>query len=355
MKRGILDQVIKAFLKSTATYKWSSQNEVIPVLNEEALAAGKIIKLMSLGMRLASTKSVLFKTKAQNKNSTQITDSALGMDIINILLNVDFDELRSHFPQHVFNPVLDRIFSMIEEAELVEKTRSPRWRIDPVGEQELVDSLNGFADTYRAEVNGNVFKAKLKNYLRRSRKNERQLRGLIDAVFRAKPKVMVIRIDLSYKDHHESIHGHEKALTLADVRDHRKKLLKQLNKKFDDSLISYAWKLEYGLKKGYHHHFLFFFDGVKLRQDVVVGKIIGETWKDFATEGLGQYYNCNGKKENYKDLCIGVFGRGDIETIRLLKDVVAIYMAKVDFFMQFDSSTGFRSFGKGAIPKQKNQ
>lgn len=67
MKRGILDQVIKAFLKSTATYKRNSQNEVITILNEEALAAGKIIKLMSIGMGLASTKSVLFKTKGQKK------------------------------------------------------------------------------------------------------------------------------------------------------------------------------------------------------------------------------------------------------------------------------------------------
>ena len=121
MKRGILDQVIKAFLKSTATYKRNSQNEVITILNEEALAAGKIIKLMSIGMGLASTKSVLFKTKGQKKNSTQITDSALGMDIINILLNVDFDDLRSHFPKHVFNPTLDRIFSMIEEANEITK------------------------------------------------------------------------------------------------------------------------------------------------------------------------------------------------------------------------------------------
>lgn len=149
------------------------------------------------------------------------------------------------------------------------------------------------------------------------------------------------------------MHGYEKELTLADVRDHRKKLLKQIDKKFNDSLITYAWKLEVGLKKGYHHHFLFFLDGTKLRQDVVIGKVIGETWEEFATEGLGQYYNCNGNKENYKDLCVGVFRRGDIEIIRLLKDVVATYMAKVDFFLQFDSSTGFRSFGKGAIPKQK--
>lgn len=353
MKRGVLDQIIKAFLKSTATFKRNSQNEVVQVLNEEALAAGKIIKLMSIGIGLASTKSVLFKTKRQNKNSTQITDSALGMDLFNTLLNVDFDDLRSYFPMHVFNPMLNCIFSMTEEAELVEKTRSLRWLNDSVDEQELVDSLNSFVDAFRAEVNGNVFKAKLKNYLRRSRKNERQLRGLIDAVFRTKPKVMVIRIDLSYKEHHKSMHGHEKELALADVRDHRQKLLKQIDKKFNDSLITYAWKLEVGLKKGYHHHFLFFLDGTKLREDIVIGKIIGETWEGFATEGLGQYYNCNGNKENYKNLCVGVFHRDDIEIISLLKDVVATYMAKVDLFMQFDSSTGFRSFGKGAIPKQK--
>lgn len=151
------------------------------------------------------------------------------MDIINILLNVDFDDLRSHFPKHVFNPMLDRIFSMIEEAELVDKTRSPRWRNDSVGEQELVDGLNSLL-TLSGRGQRKRFQGQAKELPEKITKNERQLRGLIDAVFGANPKVMVIRIDLSYKEHHESMHGYEKELTLADVRDHRQKLLKQIDK-----------------------------------------------------------------------------------------------------------------------------
>lgn len=349
MKRDILDKVIKAFLTSTATHRKNSRNEVELVLNEEALAADKIIKLMYLGMKLASTKSVLFKSKALNRKSAQIAENGLGQNFLNTLLTLDFDELRGYFPKHVFNPMLDRMILMIEERDLVEKARSPSWRIDSVAEQTFVASLNEFADAYREEVNGNAFKVVLKNYLRKSRKNERQLRDHIDDVFAASPKVMVIRIDASYKEHHRSIHGHEKELTLAQVRDHRKKLLKLVNIRFEDSLITYAWKLEFGLMKGYHHHFLFFLDGTKVRQDVVIGKIIGDIWENVATEGLGMYHNCNGKKENYKDLCVGVFGRGDIEPILTLKDVVATYMSKVDFFMKFDSSTNFRSFGKGVL------
>lgn len=353
MKREIYDQIAIEFLKSTATYRSNSQNEVELIFTSEATAAKAVIKLLSFCIDMARTKSVLFKSKAPNSKNTQIFNNKLGDTLLTFLLILDFDELRAYFPKHVFNPMLDRMILMLNERELVEKARSPRWRISPAAEQEFVDSLNEFADAYREEVNGKDFKVVLKNYQRRSRKNERQLRGLIDNVFAAYPKVMVIRVDVAYKENHSSMHGYEKELTLAQVRDHRKKLLKQINKKFSDSLITYAWKLEYGLKKGYHHHFLFFLDGAKLRQDVVIGKIIGDTWANVATEGLGIYYNCNGKKENYKELCVGIFGRGDIEMIRTLKDGVATYMSKVDFFMKFDWDTRFRSFGKGAIQKQK--
>lgn len=353
MKRDIYDQIAIAFLKSTATYRKNSQNEVDLVFTSETTAAKAVIKLLSFCIDLARTKSVLFKSKAPNSKNTQIFNNKLGDTLLTFLLDLDFDELRAYFPKHVFNPMLDRMILMLNERELVEKARSPSWRINPVAEQEFVDSLNEFADAYREEVNGKDFKVVLKNYLRRSRKNERQLLGRIDNVFSAYPKVMVIRVDASYKENHSSMHGYEKELTLSQVREHRQKLLKQINKKFSDSLITYAWKLEYGLKKSYHHHFLFFLDGAKVRRDVVIGKIIGDMWANVATEGIGMYYNCNGKKENYKELCVGVFGRGDIEMIRTLKDGVATYMSKVDFFMKFDSATKFRSFGKGAIPKQK--
>ncbi|WEH93381.1 inovirus-type Gp2 protein [Acinetobacter soli] len=26
-------------------------------------------------------------------------------------------------------------------------------------------------------------------------------------------------------------------------------------------MVGYIWKLEYGIKKGYHYHFIFFMDG----------------------------------------------------------------------------------------------
>lgn len=352
MKQEIFEEIARAYLSSTAAHIKDNSNEVGLVLNEDSLAAKKLMLLLVFGMKLAKTKSVLFKHRMHINKNAQIVESEMGRRLLDTLLNVDFDELRSHFPKHVFNPKLDQLISMIEELDLVEIAKSPKWRIDPVAEQELFERLNGFADAYRAEVNTKAFKSKEKNYLRRSKKNEKELRRLIDAVFLF-PKVMVIRIDLSYKEHHKSIHGHEKELTVAEVRDHREKLLKQLSRRFKDSLISYAWKLEFGLKKGYHHHCFFFFDGTKIRQDVTVGKIIGDAWEQYATEGLGRYYNCNGKKENYKNVCVGIFKRGDFEVIRLLKDVVATYMTKVDLFMHFDYKHGFRTFGKGAIPKPK--
>lgn len=94
MKRDVLDQVIRAFLKSTATHRKNSQNEVGLFLTEEALAAEMIVKLMFICMKLASTKSVLFKSKAHNKMNMQITDSVLGMDFLNTLLNIEFESPR---------------------------------------------------------------------------------------------------------------------------------------------------------------------------------------------------------------------------------------------------------------------
>jgi len=228
------------------------------------------------------------------------------------------------------------------------KEESKKFRI--LNEKRLAALLNNFIDNYRSEISEKIFKSKMKNYFRGSKKNGVALRGHIDGIFRVYSKVMVIRIDFGYRRSAEELVSHRTTVKFSDVKTHREELLKDLRNSFKDSFITYAWKLEYGMEKGYHYHFLFFFNGSKLRKDVTVAKIIGDKW-NVVTEGEGVYYNCNGSKGKYIHSCIGVLTCHDTERINALKKFVANYIVKVDHFVQLDLEIQSRTFGKGAIPR----
>lgn len=351
MKHEILEDTIKAFLQTTLARMETQSGQVEQAVNKDTLAAQHIVYLMDLGAKISKGSSVLFKSMQHGNAGSPIAVNSLGVRLLDILRTTDFDALQERFPLHVFNPLLKTMIDLAEKLGIVDEVKSPYWQVHSDGTQRLVTRLNGFVTQFRSEVKSRAFKTRWKNYLRRSRKNERELRNLIDGVFRAYAKVMVVRIDLSYKKK-VGIHQSDQAeVGLADLKTHREKLLKKMRATFGDGFVTYAWKLEYGLIRGHHLHALFFFDGAKLRQDVVIGKMIGDIWDGIATEGNGSHFNCNAHKVNYKNPCIGVLSHRDTEAVKALKEVVATYMTKVDLFMQIDADKGYRAFGKGAIPQ----
>ncbi len=166
-------------------------------------------------------------------------------------------------------------------------------------------------------------------------KNYQSMVNYIDNLFSRYARLLVIRIDLAYRkdvDTHflndEEIY--QKYLQAKIDREHLFRNMRS-NSIFNH-MIGYIWRLEYGEDKGFHYHFIFFFDGSQVREDISIGRLIGEYWVNVITQGRGLYYNCNAHKDEYKYCGIGMINWNNFELIANLKRA-AEYLNKPDDYM----------------------
>ena len=97
---------------------------------------------------------------------------------------------------------------------------------------------------------------------------------------------------------------------------------------------------------------LFFFDGSKVREDVTLGKGIGDYWRDEVTQGKGVYYNCNARKQDYDSCGLGMVSCYDKIKRAALVESVASYLVKPDDLAQLMVPERGRVFGKGLVPEK---
>ena len=119
-----------------------------------------------------------------------------------------------------------------------------------------VESWLSVIGIIRDSVNGTKFKIAVNEYQRSSRKNHKSVLDYIDSLFSSYAKILVIRIDLSYKT---GINAN-----FLRVRKDRERLfLNAKSNKIFTNMIGFVWKLEVGFYKGFHYHMIFFLMGQK--------------------------------------------------------------------------------------------
>ncbi|WP_404343054.1 inovirus-type Gp2 protein [Vreelandella venusta] len=179
---------------------------------------------------------------------------------------------------------------------------------------------------------------------RNRRKNYQRLTTLIQALFARYSRLTVLRVDLSYSKADGPYIDYETA------RHHREQLCKMFHTSpLFHHLVGYAWKLEWRPKKGFHTHFLFFFDGHHVQEDVTLAQRIGELWDGSITGGQGHYHSCNRNAEKiYHYNALGRIDYHDVEKQRGL-DCIAHYLTKVDDYASM-FVTG-RTFQTSPLPK----
>jgi hypothetical protein len=198
-------------------------------------------------------------------------------------------------------------------------------------------------------VRGAVFRKQLNAHRRLSNKNYKSLLTYIDAIFKETSRVMVLRVDLGYSKLVGARGGREE-LGFEDVKLHRERLMAMLRRKIKGAFLGHAWKLEYGLSKGYHYHCMFFLDGSQVREDIGWARTIGETWADKATQGKGVYYNCNRRKSVYRACGIGMIEHFDKNKRKNLQQA-AVYLTKIEYYLRIATEGRARTFGRGEMPK----
>ena len=178
--------------------------------------------------------------------------------------------------------------------------------------------------------------------------NARSLLKYLHALRDHYSRLLVVRLDLGY---HREFRRGAPDIDPATVKGHWERLYWYLRDSFP-SMVGYVWKLEYGLYKSYHYHLILVFDGNQVREDVTLGKKIGEEWRKNITGGIGSYWNCNARKEDYAKagrLGIGAIRHGDEGLWANLVET-ALYLVKVDLYVRLDAPGVGRTFGKGLLP-----
>ena len=155
-----------------------------------------------------------------------------------------------------------------------------------------------------------------------TRKEQRRYNSacaVIDSAFETDSRVVVVRVDLSYREGKSSAQR---------INSDLNRLM--LNARSKPSIfkhqIGYIMKLEKGNNDNYHAHALFTFRGHNVRNHIYKADQLGKYWRDTITKGDGLYFNCN--IEKYDKYCIGTIHRNDTEAINALKETAVSFLCK---------------------------
>ncbi len=157
------------------------------------------------------------------------------------------------------------------------------------------------------------------------RKNLRSLTKRLTKINNSQDRVLVLRLDLSYE------HEYRELLEKNDVLFHFERFIKEVQ---ELTYIYWARKLEYGVKKGYHIHFLLVLDMKHHYRGITICEKLGQYWREQATKNEGRYWNCNRDEKRYHNRGIGVIHTNS-QGFENLKMYAAPYLVKNDYYFKF--------------------
>lgn len=346
MKKEIIRQIGEAYWETPSAF-YQDESGVRLWITDEYDHASDIRTIDRVVKKIIQTHEGLFSIKCRKKEQYYIEGTEIGKKFL-LLLKINPTEISRHFPMHKFNPYFALFVQSVTDQNLWELSPWIESGADKKKIQTWMQILNDCVDSIRKEGVSKKFKASLANLVRNSNKNYSQLLRYIDGIFERYSRILVLRIDFGYQVNCSpvNINGEPNHW---DVRKHWRLFLKFLETKIP-SKVGYAWKLEYGLDKGFHYHALIVLDGAKVREDITYAKMLGEHWRNIVTEGRGLYYNCNSNKSGYRYCGIGMINHTDTQLREGLKKA-ALYLTKMDYFIKVVMPGGGRAFGKGELSK----
>lgn len=368
-----------AHLMERTLYRFSNGEKTRTLITNDWTAAEHLLLIEDLTLRMIDEREDLFTiVKHRGQPVMRGTHRYLSDRLYQCLRRSD-ELLATHFPNHNYHPWVDlylrhkaclarRLTRVVNQSN--SQTNQPKEVMSRptevventslfillsgaihhhIGEssRDICDALNAFVRDVRTSSKRKDFKKRLRNHHYAIEKNRRSLACYIDNLFQKHARLLVIRVDLGYgkvSPTSSIIDG----VTAQDAKRHRERLLKNIpfNRLFA-GLKGYVWKLEYGLEKGYHYHWIFFFDGRTRCRDVWLGQRIGEYWQKIVA-GPAVYWNCNANKDGYRKLGIGMIGCNDVERRRYLSEAAG-YLTKPDLHLRLVDPKVGRTFGRGEI------
>jgi len=233
------------------------------LIDEEYDERENISLITNAMIKISETKKSPFFIE---KNTAVYPTSIASRQLLN-LLPFRSESLKRKYPNHTFNPHVNLFNEMVEKWSL-DNVRHYLSQRSQESTRAAINALNGAADEIKELTQGSHFKNLLANRRRRCQKNKKSILTYIKSIFN-KPNnstLLIIRIDCAYK----SISEAHPEFTYESVREHRGQLVNFLQSTFKSDFLGYVAKLEYGLKKRYHYHWIIILNGNRLRRDVAM-------------------------------------------------------------------------------------
>lgn len=259
--------------------------------------------------------------------------------------------VKKHFPYHDLHPSVDLFMMMLSKRGELRHALLNYGAYTSKESMAVCDDLNKFSEEFKANLSDSKFKEKCCRAARKAVRTYLDLKRYVDRIFSLCSRVLVVRVDFYYSSDYKE--GELSGLTVDrfKVDQDRSRFLSEFRRSaYSKACLGYCWKVEYALRKGWHFHWLFFFDGARVRQDVTLGKLIGEMWKVVAGDGAS-YWNCNAWKGNYALPGVGMIGHSD-SRLRAGLDRAISYLTKPDFVLALSEGGGGRTLGKGMIRRR---
>lgn len=242
-------------------------------------------------------------------------------------------------PSHIVNDTSTNFWQLAHNEPIAISTTHYKFKAQILNEfyQRFFEALSNDID-YKKAV-----ELRKEKSLNQNKKAKRLINKLISKF----SKLLVIRIDFSIYRKFE--------ITLELMKTYLSIFLKKLHTPNDKvpPIVGYIWKLEYGIQKGYHYHFIFFMDGNLYKQDTYFADLLGDLWRKI-TQDKGTYHSCNHNKAAYKKLAIGMLVHNDQEKVDVLFSVVD-YITKVDQFIIEKMLSNYRTFGYSTRKYEKRK
>lgn len=322
-------------LLQKGVYPTETPNGTALAIDGEYDEIENIVLITSIVRRLSKANKEPFFTE---RNATIQPTSSISNSLFGMLLSQNIN-LKHQHPNHTFNPHVD-LFNSITEKHGLDKIKDHLHCRDRGKIREVVETLNRAVGEIRSEMQKSEFRTKIINRRRRSQKNKKSILDYIKSLFQQpnNSTLLIVRIDCAYKARLD--------VPYEEVRAHRERLLAYLRSKFKNDFLGYVAKLEYGLKKRYHYHWIIILNGNRLRRDVAIGALIGNHWNNEVTQGAGVYFNCNANKNSYQLNCIGIARHNSVEFWKGA-DKLAAYLVKADYHLSAILPVGHRSLWRG--------
>lgn len=224
------------------------------------------------------------------------------------------------------------------------------------GNCETITLLNDFVLNLRKSLRSNKIKEETKSFKRNADERYYQLMKVAMQAWRTNSKHLLLRVDWGFHKteafNKPRFKTQEKIIgefELVDIK--RKMMIKRLQKMYGAALSFYSWKIECGLDRGLHMHWLIAINGHIYQNAWFHSKRIAEDWNENVCEDESCCWNPSVNKD-FKKIYLRNIDYRDSDLPNILDTFIG-YLTKVDITMKLRAPSGYRSFGCTKLKKEK--